>query len=533
MIDIPENPAIGQILTLLKPLGKGITLQAGEVVEALVVDLFPSGGLTLKVKGSYLPVRTDLVFEKNDTLSLKVIGLQAEKGEFTLQLLGNKVGSKEMTGNPIIPEADRAKIEEIIQKISDLIPELSDKKINKIQSIINETEKVLQTDSPAKVPGFKGILQDLIFSRLPGVSSPEEKARPSLSPDGLPQRTEYQENAPNPGTQGSGERVAKGQPSGEVAPPVDAVRLRGLLENLLKALPADSLSLPKELREQILQVLQVSLKEPNQGPLEKITQMIEQLPEEMTAPSGFRDLLGKNLIPMEGLRSGELKNVLESSGVILEARLKALVEKTIQGVQRDVNVNSKIQHDLKAVLLKLKEVFQEKTEMDISSGLFQKLLKGVETGRERELRPYEAVLGKVEALLKDVETFQLLSKITDSFYTFLPVQWMELKRGELIFKRRSHRSGRQGYSCSIHLDLERTGSVSVFLFMQQKDFYITFKVEQDGLGSLIQKHLGQLKETFGRAGLNLKDLSFLRESDSPLDPFDRIATEETIVSIRI
>jgi hypothetical protein len=533
MIDIPENPAIGQILTLLKPLGKGIALQAGEVVEALVVDLFPSGGLTLKVKGSYLPVRSDLVFEKNDTLSLKVIGLQEEKGEFTLQLLGDKVGSKGMMGGPIIPETDRERIEGLIQKISDLIPGLSDKKITKLQSIINETEKILQTDSSVKAPRIKGIIQDFIFSRLQDINGPEEKARPLLSPDGLPQKTEDQKNVPNPSTEGSGERVEKGQTSGVVAPSLNVGRLRVLLENLLKALPADSQSLPRELRSQILQVLQASLKEPNQGPLEKITQMIKQLPEEITVPFGFRDLLGKNLIPMEGLRATDLKNVLESSGVILEARLKALIEKTIQGAQSDVVVSNKIQHDLKAFLLKLKEAIQEKTEIDSSPGLFKKLLNEVETVREGEIRPYEAILGKVDALLKDVETFQLLSKITDSFYTFLPVQWIELKRGELILKRRRIRSGGQGYSCSIHLDLERVGSVSVFLFMQQKDFYITFKVEQPGLGSLIHSHLGQLKETFDRSGLNLKSFSFLRESDSLQDPFDRIATEETIVNIRI
>lgn len=100
MMIIQDNPAVGQILTLLKPLGKGIPLQAGELVEALVVDLFPFGGLTLKVKGDYLPARTDLPFEKKDTLSLKVIGSNGEAGEFSLQLLNNKTGAEKKRSLP-------------------------------------------------------------------------------------------------------------------------------------------------------------------------------------------------------------------------------------------------------------------------------------------------------------------------------------------------------------------------------------------------------------------------------------------------
>jgi hypothetical protein len=135
--------------------------------------------------------------------------------------------------------------------------------------------------------------------------------------------------------------------------------------------------------------------------------------------------------------------------------------------------------------------------------------------------------------LKDVQTFQLLSKVTDSFYTYLPVQWAELKRGELVFKRRRQPSGETSYSCGIHLDLNRLGAVSVFIYMHQRDFFVTFKVAHQGLNDLIQGHLEDLKKHFRDAGLNLKTISTVTEMDHIPDPSDRIESEETLVSIRI
>ena len=82
MLYIPESPLSGQIITLLKPVGKEIPLRLGEIIEGQVVDIFPYGGLTLKVKGGYLPARTNLNFEKQETLFLKVLGQSGEGGDW-------------------------------------------------------------------------------------------------------------------------------------------------------------------------------------------------------------------------------------------------------------------------------------------------------------------------------------------------------------------------------------------------------------------------------------------------------------------
>jgi len=90
MFVIPESPLTGQILTLIKPVGKEIPFRVGEIIEGLVSDIFPAGGLTIKVKGGFLPARTDLDFQKNEILFLKVLGQGSGGGELMLQFLGRK-----------------------------------------------------------------------------------------------------------------------------------------------------------------------------------------------------------------------------------------------------------------------------------------------------------------------------------------------------------------------------------------------------------------------------------------------------------
>lgn len=439
MIRIQETPSAGPILTLIKPVGREIPFRIGEIIEALVVDLFPSGGLTLKVKGGYLPARTNLAFEKNDTLSLKVLDWKGAAGELRLQLLDNKTGAGEEIRSRLFPGIENERIEEPTRKAAD--------------RIIN------------------------LFNA----------------------------------------RAEEGQPP-ETAP---AGKQRDLLESLFKTLPSDIKVLPKSLRDEIQHVLQTSLKGPGPDVAEKLTQLFHQVQEEISNPPLLQNIQEKLLVSMDGLAFGQLKNALENSGIVLEAKLKAMVRSGDLGEQEVFQIENKIQKDLKWFLLKLQEVFQQKS---IGEG---------ERGRPGTVHPYEKTLGGVETLLKDVETFQLLSKISDSFYTFLPVQWAELKRGELIFKRRMAPSGGTSYSCGIHLDLEKLGPVSAFIFMQDRDFSLTFKVSHPGLNAIIYSGLGELKESFNRAGLKLKNFTFLRESEEMEDPINRIETDEMIVNIRI
>jgi len=156
---------------------------------------------------------------------------------------------------------------------------------------------------------------------------------------------------------------------------------------------------------------------------EKITQLLNQLPEGLKDPilaQGLKDVL---LVSKEGLLARDLKTEVENSGVVLEAKLKALVESNPEGVKAALADSGKVQKDLKAILLQLKAVLQQKGEEVDPSSFFQKLLGRMEKSPAEKGGPLQQFQGGVDDVLKDVETFQLLSKISDSLYTFLPIQW--------------------------------------------------------------------------------------------------------------
>lgn len=452
MILIQESPLSGQIITLLKPVGKEIPFRMGEIIEGQVADIFPSGGLTIKVKGGYLPVRSELTFEKNDTIFLKVLGEGKKNGEIILQLINNKTLSQ---GEELLTNTGSNtgmyRMEDPVRKATELILKIM----------------------------------------------------------------------------GSGGESGKA-PTGQA---LEIGKLRVVLGELLNSLPANIQSLPKGLRTQLQNVLQAPIEGLFSDIQEKILQIIRELTGEVQhslSTNNLKDIL----IPMEGLDSRNLKNALENSGVLLEAKLRAMVKSDHQGEPATLTDNSKIDHDLKAIILQLKENIQGKRELDSPTGFLKKFLElGARSGEKQP--PFsEKVLGVINNLVKDVETFQLLSKVSDSLHTFLPIRWDELKQGELVLKRRQQ-SKSTSYSCGIHLDLERLGPVSVFLFMQSRDFYVNFKTDHPQLKAMIHSHLEELQETFRREGLNLKSIKILEKSDPQPDPLERMESEETIISIRI
>ena len=452
MILIQESPLSGQIITLLRPVGKEIPFRMGEIVEGQVADIFPSGGLTIKVKGGYLPVRSELNFEKNETIFLKVLGEGKKNGELILQLINNKTlspGEEQLanTGGP----TGMGRMEDPVRKATELILKI--------------------------------------------ISSGVESGK---------------------------------APTGQT---LEIGKLRMVLGELLTSLPINIQSLPRGLRTQLQNALPAPVEGLFSDIQEKILQIIKELTGEVQyslSSNNLKDIL----IPVEGLDSWNLKSALQNSGILLEAKLRAMVKSDHQGEPAALTDNSKIGHDLKAIMLQLKENIQGKRELDSPTGFLQKFLElGTRSG-EKESPFSEKVLGVVNNLVKDVEIFQLFSKVSDSLHTFLPIRWDQLKQGELVLKRRQQSKG-MSYSCGIHLDLERLGPVSVFLYMQSRDFYVNFKTDHPQLKAMIHSHLEELQEAFSREGLNLKSIKILEKRDTQSDPLERIESEETIVNIRI
>ncbi|HWR88618.1 MAG TPA: hypothetical protein VN260_00020, partial [Dissulfurispiraceae bacterium] len=53
------------LLTIVKPLGKSLPVRVGEVVRAEIMEILPTGGVTVKIKGVTITARTEVPLNKD------------------------------------------------------------------------------------------------------------------------------------------------------------------------------------------------------------------------------------------------------------------------------------------------------------------------------------------------------------------------------------------------------------------------------------------------------------------------------------
>ena len=109
----------------------------------------------------------------------------------------------------------------------------------------------------------------------------------------------------------------------------------------------------------------------------------------------------------------------------------------------------------------------------------------------------------VDRLLKNIEFFQLSSKVNDVLYTFLPLTWQEMRDGEITFRQEA-RSGSRAFTCDINLDLATLGRLAVSITLFECAYHVTFYAEDAGTRSLIQAEKGQLEKGFSEGGMPLR-----------------------------
>ncbi|MEZ0322884.1 MAG: hypothetical protein ABWJ98_01045 [Hydrogenothermaceae bacterium] len=73
-----------EFFNIVKPLGASIPLSTGETVRADVVDVLPSGGIVLRIKDSYVTVKTEVPLTKENQLLLKVLELKDDLVRFQI-----------------------------------------------------------------------------------------------------------------------------------------------------------------------------------------------------------------------------------------------------------------------------------------------------------------------------------------------------------------------------------------------------------------------------------------------------------------
>lgn len=334
-----------------------------------------------------------------------------------------------------------------------------------------------------------------------------------------------------------------------------------LAEKLMKALPAEAESLPKELRVQLQDFLKSTLSVTGQDRAGRIESMIQELQTQVKAGSIPESLTKNLMVSIKDLTPQTLKSALENTGVALEAKLKTiLVDQVSQQAGEDrlpvletlgresakasLQVSEKAgqagpagqvepaKSDLKAGLIQLKALLMDKGEKILEEALAEKsvLAKSVPS----DSPPAKQLLQAADGLLRDINTFQLLSKTTDSFHTFLPVLWSEMREGDIAFKRaRTPAGGGKSYYCMMNLDFETLGSLAIMVMMQDQEFFVSFKAGGASLKSILEEHSPELHQIFEENGLKLKSVNVLGSEDTSLAPFERLENLESVLNIRV
>ncbi len=495
MINFRVTDIQGGLLTIERPAGQAISLRLSEIVRAQVMEILPSGAVALRVKGEPLIAKTQVPLQPGANAYFKVTGLPVEGKDLVLQFIGFSPEERpEAQQQPSAP-VDR-------QQLSALIKE------------------------------FQSLLEQM--------------------------------------------KGAKNEQ------PLKTARLQGLNLEILKSLPEDIQSLPKETRTQIQELLQNSLRLTGNSIQSKITELIKNIPAN-TPQSGLIENIKRDLsVSIDRLLNTSLKGAIQDTGVALEAKLKnlaqgalltppeSLQERTITAepskgdslspkrpsalegtVKIDASLlkstsadnakaniasgdNPLLHNDLKAKLLQLKQTLEgaQRISEDASNNT---ATSKIELGTFSSKSPQsDAILQKIDSLLKDIETFQTLSKATNSFYTFLPLDWKGLKEGDISFKKGKGRPGGiSPYSCRVNLDLQGLGAVGLIVMKYGKDFYISLRVEDEEFQGEIKRDLGALAESFNARGMSLRSVRVFDYKDTEgFHEIEELAVAEEGINIR-
>lgn len=449
MINFKVTNYDNSALTIVKPVGKPIPIQLGETLQAVVTDVLPGGGVTLKIKDNFINAKTELMLQKDMSALFKVLDTPVSGKELKLQFIG-------YTEKP--PE---------------------------------ETKQSEQMGE-----ALNRVLKDMTDT----LSKNGDKIGPKT------------------------------------------------IENLLKALPSESSTLPKEIRAQLQDLLKASLKSTGQGIQSKLSDFLNtQLPESLSDHPLVQNL--KNvMVNIDKLMTTKLGNALQDTGVAFEAKLKSIAGMLSETAQKADAGNpdtyilkakdllagkvfnepglSQIKNDLKASLLQLKELLSEKGAAEFSKAL------GVNSDAQKDGLSVRNADRTIDGLLRDIETFQSLSKATDSFYTFLPVNWRELKEGNIAFKKGTGGEAGTPFTCRINLDLENHGKLNMLVLMHKEEFFVSFKSEDPAFQSTLNSNLDELKDSFREKGMYLKGAAVLALNDTSFENAESLEPFEKIVSIK-
>jgi len=236
-----------------------------------------------------------------------------------------------------------------------------------------------------------------------------------------------------------------------------------------------------------------------------------------TLPGPVREVLPqlaslKRFFPqIEMLTSGISKDVIESSGIFFESKLRLLTLRLVtddmlkQELQQKTVLNSGtdpaaekglariIRDDLKGTLLSIKGALRD-------AGVIEHLT-------QNNIKP-DNLSTAIDKLIKNIEFFQLQSRLNDSLQVFIPLIWKDLRDGEVIFRESSRgKPEERAYSCIVNLDLEGTGRIMAHILMQSGRFHVRFITENRAFVEALKEGLPVLEKQFKASGLKIGSIS--------------------------
>ncbi|MCW4573684.1 hypothetical protein [Venenivibrio stagnispumantis] len=152
-----------EFVNIVKPLGSSISLKSGETLKADIIDILPSGAVVVRLKDSFLTLKTEIPLSKDYQLLLKVLDTGNTDNKIKLQILD------------IIPK--KSGIENLIDLLKNL--KLIDEKENisnlpkLIENLLNSNDlsnqiKILILEEAIKNFEIKNIpsslIQDILLS---------------------------------------------------------------------------------------------------------------------------------------------------------------------------------------------------------------------------------------------------------------------------------------------------------------------------------------------------------------------------------
>lgn len=315
-----------------------------------------------------------------------------------------------------------------------------------------------------------------------------------------------------------------------------------VIERLLKAMPEDAAKLPKDLRGEIMTLLQTSLANTEKNIQNRLALVLDD-PWLQASPEWLEALAGSDELftAIDNLPNVPFKALLGNTGVALEAKVRAFAASASeadvppdverQAAASDSPDTASLSTDLKSKLLDLRQRILDATENE--AGAAHQMERARAGHGQEAVSAQSKALEVLDGLLQDIESYQLLSKLTDSFYTFLPLVWDGLKEADIAFKRSRGSGLERKYYCLVQLDFEQLGKLTILALKQDQDFFISFEAEHEGLRDVLKQNVSELETMFQAGGLNLKATDFHGSKEKHLAPFQQLDSFESILSVKV